>query len=115
MRIAEQVGDVRPRLTKEQVALLPLVKYVPEDESKEPSTSAALPSSGRGAACTVCLVDFDDGEQLRVLPCGHHYHPPCILSWLTNVSSTVDEFAGSLTIVGEKQLSRVSQRCQGAH
>jgi len=38
--------------------------------------------------CGVCLVDFDDGDELRVLPCGHSFHKECIDHWLLN-SSTV--------------------------
>jgi hypothetical protein len=38
--------------------------------------------------CGVCLVDFDHGDELRVLPCGHYFHRECIDHWLLN-SSTV--------------------------
>jgi len=38
--------------------------------------------------CGVCLVDFDTGDQLRLLPCGHYFHRECIDHWLLN-SSTV--------------------------
>lgn len=38
--------------------------------------------------CGVCLVDFDDGDKLRVLPCDHHFHMECIDHWLL-ASSTV--------------------------
>eukprot|EP00252_Welwitschia_mirabilis_P024122 TRINITY_DN7034_c0_g1_i1.p1 TRINITY_DN7034_c0_g1~~TRINITY_DN7034_c0_g1_i1.p1 ORF type:complete len:490 (+),score=-23.63 TRINITY_DN7034_c0_g1_i1:251-1720(+) len=33
--------------------------------------------------CAVCLNDFEDEEQLRLLPkCGHAFHPECIDMWL---------------------------------
>jgi translation initiation factor 4A len=38
--------------------------------------------------CGVCLVDFDTGDELRVLPCSHYFHRECIDHWLLN-SSTV--------------------------
>merc|ERR1712048_932356 len=38
--------------------------------------------------CGVCLVDFDAGDDLRLLPCGHHFHRECIDHWLLK-SSTV--------------------------
>jgi len=38
--------------------------------------------------CGVCLVDFDAGDELRLLPCGHYFHRECIDHWLLN-SSTV--------------------------
>mmetsp|Transcript_10719 Transcript_10719/g.25543 ORF Transcript_10719/g.25543 Transcript_10719/m.25543 type:complete len:222 (-) Transcript_10719:211-876(-) len=33
--------------------------------------------------CTVCSEDFVVDETATVLPCGHHFHPPCIELWLT--------------------------------
>ncbi|CCU82400.1 RING finger domain protein [Blumeria hordei DH14] len=38
--------------------------------------------------CSICTEDFLIGEDLRVLPCHHQYHPACIDPWLLNVSGT---------------------------
>lgn len=43
---------------------------------------------GSTEVCGVCLVDFDDGDELRVLPCGHYFHQECIDHWLLH-SATV--------------------------
>lgn len=33
--------------------------------------------------CAVCLAEFKEGEQIRVLPdCLHFFHVPCIDTWL---------------------------------
>jgi len=33
--------------------------------------------------CVVCLLEFEDNEQLRLLPnCNHAFHPECIDMWL---------------------------------
>ena len=37
--------------------------------------------------CPICLVDYDEGDTLQLLPCGHFYHPECIEQWLTNKNS----------------------------
>ena len=41
-----------------------------------------------GLACSVCTDDFVRGQDIRVLPCKHKFHPECIDPWLLNVSGT---------------------------
>ncbi|KAL2016348.1 hypothetical protein VTK56DRAFT_3834 [Thermocarpiscus australiensis] len=38
--------------------------------------------------CSICTEDFTVGEDVRVLPCDHKFHPACIDPWLINVSGT---------------------------
>ena len=39
-------------------------------------------------SCSICTEDFTTGEEVRVLPCQHKYHPACIDPWLLNMSGT---------------------------
>jgi hypothetical protein len=39
-------------------------------------------------SCPICTDDFIKGQDLRVLPCNHQFHPECIDPWLVNVSGT---------------------------
>lgn len=34
------------------------------------------------AECCICLSAYDDGAELRQLPCGHHFHCTCVDKWL---------------------------------
>jgi len=36
------------------------------------------------ALCSICLNDYEEGDELRRLPCTHLFHSPCIDRWLSN-------------------------------
>ncbi|RMY81190.1 hypothetical protein D0862_12445 [Hortaea werneckii] len=38
--------------------------------------------------CSICTDDFEIGQDQRVLPCNHRFHPACVDPWLLNVSGT---------------------------
>lgn len=57
--------------------------------------AAALPLSinpadvDHGTTCPICVCEFEDGEDIRILPCDarHQFHRDCIDPWLLQVSS----------------------------
>ena len=36
-----------------------------------------------GDVCAICDIDFEEGQNLVKLPCGHRYHRRCICGWFT--------------------------------
>lgn len=73
-----------------------------EEEPEQPNTAAhggratpppviGTPSDAQKAgnfSCPICTDDFVKGQDIRVLPCNHKFHPECIDPWLLNVSGT---------------------------
>ncbi|XP_040377073.1 RING-H2 finger protein ATL80-like [Oryza brachyantha] len=58
---------------KEVLRSLPTITYITDGEAEE---------------CAICLVEFEDGETVRVLPqCDHRFHAACIDTWLRAHSS----------------------------
>mmetsp|Transcript_16283 Transcript_16283/g.31572 ORF Transcript_16283/g.31572 Transcript_16283/m.31572 type:complete len:480 (+) Transcript_16283:413-1852(+) len=61
--------------------------------SSSSTGSGAQPTSSRFTDyfacenCVICICDFEDGEKLTVLPCGHGYHKECIEPWLIHKSA----------------------------
>jgi hypothetical protein len=48
----------------------------------------ATQNESAGPKCSICTEDFVQGEDVRVLPCSHKFHPSCVDPWLLNVSGT---------------------------
>ena len=49
-----------------------------EDEAAEAATR-----NGTNDVCTVCLEEYDEGDEIRELECEHAFHKTCIDEWLT--------------------------------
>ncbi|KAK6793380.1 hypothetical protein RDI58_006833 [Solanum bulbocastanum] len=64
-------------LKKKVLKYLPKFKYDP--------SSGELPFA---AECAICLVEYVEGDEIRVLPnCGHRFHLQCVDTWLLTNSS----------------------------
>jgi hypothetical protein len=40
--------------------------------------------------CPICIIDFEEGDDLRILPCDgkHRFHKDCVDAWLLELSSS---------------------------
>jgi hypothetical protein len=52
------------------------------------ATATDNSSNDENLGCSICTEDFEKGQDLRVLPCDHKFHPECVDPWLLNVSGT---------------------------
>ena len=61
----------------------------PEELESYPVTTHSKESDSPGD-CNVCISEFEDGEALRRLSCGHKFHKDCVDTWLeTNITCPV--------------------------
>ncbi|KAI5063565.1 hypothetical protein GOP47_0022112, partial [Adiantum capillus-veneris] len=75
----------RPRgLDRSAIDGLPIVVFhCTKGESKEADSSVHAHEWRRRPDCVVCLTDFQEAENVRLLPkCEHCFHPECIDMWL---------------------------------
>ncbi|KKZ66692.1 hypothetical protein EMCG_07621 [[Emmonsia] crescens] len=57
--------------------------------SPEPQTVSPDQTTDASAlGCPICTDDFIKGQDVRLLPCQHKFHPECVDPWLINVSGT---------------------------
>lgn len=72
LNFAEQMGEAKPKgLSRVEIDQLPTYRV-----------TAASKNEDDDKRCVVCLVDFEEKQLVRVLPCLHEYHTRCIDKWL---------------------------------
>ncbi|XP_028755966.1 uncharacterized RING finger protein C4G3.12c isoform X2 [Neltuma alba] len=50
------------------------------------------------AQCYICLVEYEDGDNMRVLPCHHEFHLTCIDKWLKEIHRVCPLCRGDICI-----------------
>lgn len=70
-----------------------------EGDVKCPPATGGLPVANGTYGCMECLIcisDFENGDELTVLPCGHEFHATCIRPWLVDNSSVCPKCRSSV-------------------
>jgi len=78
-----ELEDVRPVAPEEAVAALPTLSWGEQGAEAE------------GGCCSICQMDYEEGEMLMLLPCAHRMHAPCAREWLLKWSKRCPEWCGS--------------------
>ncbi|KAH3756294.1 zinc finger protein [Pelomyxa schiedti] len=72
VELGETVGKVSCGLPREAIEGLPTKTFQAGDKG------------GEGEKCVICCEEFEDGEEVRVLPCLHSFHTECVAKWLAD-------------------------------
>ncbi|KAF3780781.1 Receptor-like proteiny region transmembrane domain- and RING domain-containing protein 6 [Nymphaea thermarum] len=93
--LAEALFDVLDEIHQQSVVLsswpsvsslgsVPAPKEVVEHLPVKVYTNSGLKNE-EAAQCYICLVEYDEGDCLRILPCHHMFHQSCVDKWLKEV------------------------------
>ena len=99
MDLGSRIGSVAQQRwqldSKHVVAALPTKELDDDDISaravakKNQKTSALALIVEDPTICQICQCDFEAGDHVKVLPCGHDFHCGCIDHWLKDNNSCV--------------------------
>jgi hypothetical protein len=69
------------------------LRPTPRPPPARPASEAyppVLPDAIGRETCPICIVDFEDDDELRVLPCvgQHRFHRACVDQWLLELSAS---------------------------
>ena len=79
------------------------------------AATGAAPAYYQCDSCVICMCDFEDGERVTVLPCGHNFHKGCIEPWLIQKSALCPICKKSILPTGDaRSLEEISQEADGA-
>ncbi|XP_048332009.2 probable E3 ubiquitin-protein ligase RHG1A isoform X2 [Ziziphus jujuba] len=72
LALEERIGNVSTGLSEETI----------RNRLKQKKYSVAVVSQLEAEPCCICQEDYNEGEDLGTLECGHDFHSDCIKQWL---------------------------------
>jgi E3 ubiquitin-protein ligase BIG BROTHER-like protein len=72
LALGEAAGHVSRGASAAAVASLPRSEY----------SAASHAAAGGAEQCAVCRAEYEVGDGVATLPCGHFYHVSCLAPWL---------------------------------
>lgn len=96
---------------------------VAQEESATDETTYKSSTESESETCPICLDDFEDGADVKVLPCQHFFHVNCINPWLEGRSGrcplckqdAIATIAGASKKIFGFPLPRIDQILQQEH
>ncbi|KAL3917993.1 MAG: hypothetical protein SGILL_004454 [Bacillariaceae sp.] len=80
LRLGEQIGDVKlerwAQVAQQKIDALSTSKFDPKAVDEKTANDCDI-------KCLICQCQYEEGETLRTLPCGHAFHAEsCVDQWL---------------------------------
>ncbi|KAK6934095.1 Zinc finger, RING-type [Dillenia turbinata] len=83
--IHQQSVVLSSRPSMSSIGAIPAPNEVVESLPLKCYTKVQKNQNEEAAQCYICLVEYDEGDSMRVLPCHHEFHRTCIDKWLKEI------------------------------
>jgi hypothetical protein len=82
LQILESLRNNPEILTPDRGADQSEIEQLPVSNFRRASIDKNAENSDEHLSCRVCLCEYEEGDELRTLPCFHKYHRDCIDRWI---------------------------------
>ncbi|XP_075518113.1 uncharacterized protein LOC142552276 [Primulina tabacum] len=83
--IHQQSVALSTRHTASSMASIPAPDEVVQSLPLKIFSKLKRKPSDEVAQCYICLVEYEDGDRMRILPCHHEFHRACVDKWLKEI------------------------------
>ncbi|KNA06296.1 hypothetical protein SOVF_182210 [Spinacia oleracea] len=83
--IHQQSVVLSSRPSVSSIGSVPAPNEVVESLPVKAYTKSTKNQSEEVAQCYICLLEYEEGDDVRILPCHHEFHKKCIDKWLKEI------------------------------